>query len=123
MATIPITTHFTYNGAVATGLTPLIYIYDLADNSVEVNGASMTHVANGIYKYSFTTYDYTMDYAVFVDANTANVDVRYWYGDNGNEVWDAATRTLASSGADNAMVIDVTYSDLTHDYLRVKGRV
>jgi hypothetical protein len=123
MATIPIQSQFTYNGSVSTGLTPLIYIYNLSDNSVIVNGASMTHVANGIYKYSFTSYDYTIDYAIFIDANTNNVDVRYWYSSNENEPWDAATRTLASSGSDNALVVDVMYSDTTHDYLRVKGRV
>lgn len=100
MATVVIMSAFQNNGAPATGLTPVITIYDLSDNSVVVNAQNMTEVANGIYKYSFASYDYTKDYAIYVDGTATLNDVdRYQYGSNANEVWDAGDRVLTSAGS------------------------
>jgi len=56
-----------------TGLTPVIYIYDLSDNSLLVDGANMTEVAKGGYKYNFTTWDGAKDYFVVCDAGSGRV--------------------------------------------------
>lgn len=58
----------TENGTPKTGLAAgVIYIYDLFDNSLAVNGAAVSEVAKGGYKYNFTTYDNTKDYFVVWD--------------------------------------------------------
>ena len=60
----------TNDGAPATGLTDVvIYIYDLSDNSLVVDGAAVTEVARGGYKYDFTDYDEDLDYFVSWDAS------------------------------------------------------
>jgi len=106
--TTMIQSNFQNNGVPATGLTPAITVYDLSDNSVVVNAASMSEVANGIYKYSFTTYDVAKEYAVYVDggATLDNTD-RYQYSSNANEgtdtfietaVWDAQSSAHRGTG-------------------------
>jgi len=54
--------HFTQ-----TELTPLIKIYDLSDNSVVVDDASVSEIGDGLYKYNFTIYDKTKDYVALCD--------------------------------------------------------
>ena len=106
--TTMIQSNFQNNGVPATGLTPAITVYDLSDNSVVVNAASMSEVANGIYKYSFTTYDVSKEYAIYVDggATLDNTD-RYQYSSNANEgtdtfietaVWDAQSSAHVGTG-------------------------
>jgi len=68
---------FTNGGVPVTGLSPTVTVHDLSDNSVAVNAATMSEVGNGFYKYDFTTYDSTKDYAVLFDAGADTVDARY----------------------------------------------
>jgi len=75
-----LTAVFTSNGDPATGLSPTVTVYNLLDNSIAVNAASMTEVGSGFYKYDFSTYDSKNDYAVLFDAGaTATVDSRYTF--------------------------------------------
>jgi hypothetical protein len=80
MSTEVIVSAFQDKGTPKTGLTPAITIYDLADNSVVVNAAAMSEVANGMYKYSFATYDAEHNYGVYVDGGATLLDTdRYQY--------------------------------------------
>jgi hypothetical protein len=80
MTAIWITSAFSDNGTPKAGLSPAITIYDLSDNSVAVNAAAMSEIANGLYKYSFATYNNTKDYAVYVDGGVAlGASDRYQY--------------------------------------------
>jgi|SRR3989304_1207378 len=115
--TTMIQSNFQNNGVPATGLTPAITIYDLSDNSVVVNASAMSEVANGIYKYSFTTYDVTKEYAIYVDggATLDNTD-RYQYSSNANEgtdtfietaVWDAQSSAHVGTGTFGKELVDI----------------
>lgn len=72
---------FFENGAPKTGLTPTITIYDLSDNSKVVNAKNMTEVAEGGYKYNFTTRDITKSYYVICDSVTLTGGDRYAVSD------------------------------------------
>ena len=93
---------FELNRAPVAGLSPTITIYDLADNSVVVNAASMSEVGSGGYKYLFSAYDATKNYFMVADAATDSVDNRYAYAG------DALTTLQV-----NAEVLDVMNVD-TH---------
>lgn len=72
---------FTDKGVPKTGLTPLITIRRVSDNSIQINAAAMTEVAQGWYKYTYTN-DVAEEYFVHVDgtASLSNSD-RYQYGE------------------------------------------
>ena len=71
---------FTENGSPKDGLTnTVIYIYDLSDNSLIVNGVAVTAVAKGGYKYNFTTYDGDKDYYIVWDSVDLTGHERYAY--------------------------------------------
>lgn len=71
---------FTENGTPKTGLSnTVIYIYDLADDSLAVNGDAVSEVAVGGYKYNFTTYDASKDYYVVFDSVDLTGHERYAY--------------------------------------------
>ena len=78
-----ITAFFTDNGVPKTSLTPTIRIRDLSDNSLVVTDASMSEVGDGYYKYNFSSYDDTKDYAIRCDGGESldNAE-RYTYGTN-----------------------------------------
>jgi hypothetical protein len=73
-----ITAVFQEAGTPKTGLTPLVTVYDLADNSIVVNAAAMSEVGLGWYKYAFAGYDQAKDYAIYVDGGVA-LDALYRY--------------------------------------------
>jgi len=76
-----ITAFFTNNGVPATGLIPTIKIRKLSDNSLVVTDAVMVEVGDGIYKYNFTGYNASIDYAVRCDGGDDLQDRdRYSYG-------------------------------------------
>jgi len=62
----------------ATGLNPIISIYDVETLEL-VKTDTMTEISSGLYKYVFTEYDSTKYYAICCDAN-ADIVNRYNYG-------------------------------------------
>ena len=75
--------YFADNGTPKTGLSPTINIRDM-DNTLVVNGAAMTELADGFYKYDFVTYDSSKDYVVLCDGGVALVgSERYAIGGSG----------------------------------------
>src|SRR3990167_10335258 len=114
--TTMIQSNFQNNGVPATGLTPAITVYDLSDNSVVVNASAMSEVANGIYKYSFTTYDVTKEYAIYVDggATLDNTD-RYQYSSNANEGTDTFIETAVWDAQSSAHVGTGTFGEALND--------
>jgi hypothetical protein len=64
-----VTAFFTSEGVPTTGLSALISIWRVSDNSLLVNDAAMTEVAGGWYKYDFSAYDASVDYAIRCDGS------------------------------------------------------
>ena len=61
--------------AFVSGLSPVIYIYRLSDETLVVNGAAMTEIgATGLYYYNFAAYDNTEEYIWFCDGGAALPD-------------------------------------------------
>jgi hypothetical protein len=72
-----LTAYFESNGTAQTGLTALVYVRDLSDNSLVVNGVSMTEVGNGWYKYDWAAYDPIKAFVGYCDSQSAASDDRY----------------------------------------------
>lgn len=79
-----ITAFFTDNGVPKTGLTPLIYIYKVSDDSLLIDGSAMSEIAGGWYKYSYGAYDATIEYVIYIDG-TATLSGAERYKFCGNE--------------------------------------
>lgn len=75
-----ITSYFSENNEPKTGLTPIISIFDLSDNSLVIDEAEMSEIGLGGYQYDFTTYDPTKQYWVIADADSSDVDFQYSVG-------------------------------------------
>ena len=76
-----ITAVFSENGSPKAGLSPVVYVYDLSDDSLVVNGEAMLEVGQGGYKYNFAGFDRKKDYYVVCDGGEALVGAeRYSYG-------------------------------------------
>lgn len=75
---------FLENGVPKTGLSPLIDIIDMADNSVVVNDAAMSEVGQGIYKYEYAAADDTKNYTGICDSVVLTGSERYAY--TGSEI-------------------------------------
>lgn len=72
---------YTNNGVDQTGLTPTINIYDLDDNSLAVNGGSVSEVGEGGYTYNFTAYNAAKAYYWKMDGGASlNNRLRYKRG-------------------------------------------
>lgn len=88
-----ILTFFTDSGTPQTGLSPIIRIRDLSDNSLVVTDASMTEVGDGYYSYDFTDYDEDEGYSIRCDGGAGLGDTdRYTYAGNESyvdDIWDA----------------------------------
>lgn len=87
--------YFADNGTPKTGLSPTINIRDM-DNNLVVNGAAMTELADGFYKYDFAAYDSSKDYAVLCDGGATLVgSERYAIGGSGEagSIADIKTQT------------------------------
>jgi len=74
------------NSLPVTGLTPTISIYDLDSNTRTINAVAMTEVSNtiaqGWYKYDYTTIDLSHSYTVNVDGGAiiTTPSLRYQVG-------------------------------------------
>ena len=78
-----VTAYFETLGVAQTGLTAKAYVRDLADNSLAVNGATMSEIADGWYKLDWVDgaqtadYDITKSYVGYCDSQNADTDDRY----------------------------------------------
>jgi len=62
-----ITAFFSYDGAPKTGLNASLTIYNISDGSAVTTGAAVTEVAGGFYKYDFSAFTNTGNYAFVFD--------------------------------------------------------
>lgn len=74
MATILINAFFKNAGVPATGLSPTIDIWNLDTSTLLVNDGMMTEVGGGNYKYSYVSYDPTVNYSFIVDGTATLSD-------------------------------------------------
>jgi len=116
---------FTSSGVPATGLSATVRIRDVSDGSLVITDAAMTETGDGFYKYDFSTYDSSLDYAIRCDGGITLPDAeRYVYA--GNEyvdmVWDEKLADHTETGtfggelatkADIAAATSTTTSTLT----------
>lgn len=80
---------FTNDGVPQPGLTPLVRIRDIADNSLVVSDLAASEVGDGWYKYNFVSYDSSKEYAIRFDGGASLVDTdRYTSGTNDSFVDD-----------------------------------
>lgn len=79
-----VSAYFADRGTPKTGLSPVIYVRDLSDGSLVVNGAAMTEVGGGFYKYEFAAYEATGTYGIACDGGAALIGgERYAVGAKG----------------------------------------
>lgn len=96
-----ILSYFTESGIPKTGLTPTILVLDMSDNSVVVNSASMSEVGYGFYKYNFSGYDNTKDYAIRCDGGSGLEDPeRYTFAGNDSGSVESAIASLSTDVGD-----------------------
>ena len=89
------------NGTPATALSATIRIRDLSDNSLVITDAAMSEVGDGVYKYSFATYDASKNYAIRCDAGSS-ISNRYAYATNGADpggAWEELIANHRTSGS------------------------
>lgn len=102
-----ITIAFFNNGAPALGLTPTINIYELTtiSNTQVVTNGACTEIAQGLYRYNFTTYDGMKNYAFVVDGgNTLSDFDRYKYGGNESYVEEISSQVWEEDIGDHLNV-------------------
>lgn len=118
VVTEQIVAFFTNVGVPATGLSPTIRIRELAGDTLVITDAAMVEVGEGMYRYNFTAYDTTVNYAIRCDgtATLPNAE-RYVFAanedyeaDTADAVWDAALSshvTASSMGANQNLIDDI----------------
>jgi len=95
-----IVAYFTNTGTPATGLSPTIRIRNVATGALVVTDAAMTEIGDGWYKYDFTTYDPTLDYAIRCDGTAAlTAPDRYVFAGNDSFRTDIRDAILSDSTA------------------------
>lgn len=82
-----VSAYFQESGTPKTGLSPTVVIRDLSDNSVVVNGAAMSEVGNGYYKYDFTAHNRAKEYVFLADSVTLTGVERYASGNINSSIW------------------------------------
>jgi len=76
-----ITAYFSEAGVPKTGLSPTVDLYDVSDNSLDIDNGALTEIAVGFYKYTFAGHDPTKDYVFLVDGTVTLADTeRYAAG-------------------------------------------
>lgn len=80
---------FTNDGVPQPGLTPIVRIRDISDNSLVVTDLAASEVGDGWYKYDFAAYDSAKEYAIRFDGGAALADSdRYTSGTNDSFIDD-----------------------------------
>lgn len=102
-----ITIHFTSGSIPRTGLSPIIDIFELGTavtaSTHVVNGAAVSEVGGGWYRYDFATYDPAKNYVFNVDGGSVLADCeRYKYGGNESYVEDITKNVLEEPLIDHA---------------------
>jgi hypothetical protein len=108
---------FTELGAPKTGLTPLVYIYRLDTDALVVNGAAMTEVGNGQYKYTFAAWDRSIDYSVICDSVTLTGSERYAYSSISQDQYQTELERITADVATEAKqdIIDTVVDGIQTD--------
>ena len=69
------------NGNPALGLSPTLKIWDIESSSLIIDGAVMTELSSGIYKYEFIIYDSSKFYSILCDAGiVSGLTYRHSFG-------------------------------------------
>jgi len=103
---------FSDDGAPKAGLVPTLRIRLVSDGTLTITDDAMSEVGDGWYKYDFTAYTGSVDYAIRCDGGVTltNVD-RYMFAGNENyvdDIWGAALTDHTVSGSIGA-AMNFTY--------------
>jgi hypothetical protein len=97
---------FSDNGTPKTGLAPVIRIRNVSTTAVLVAGDAMSEVGDGWYKYDFTEYTGSIDYAMRCDGDPTGLILsgsdRYMFAGNDNyvdDIWGAKLTDHNVSGS------------------------
>lgn len=116
-----ISAYFADYGTPKTGLSPVVYVRDLSDGSLAVDGEAMTEVGAGFYKYEFSGYSASGSYGITCDGGAAlTAGERYAVGAKGpGEVFAAY---FASDGSPTTgLSPTIKIYDVTDGSLLVDG--
>lgn len=106
---------FTNSGVPETGLSATIRVRLVSDNSLTVTDEAMTEVGDGWYKYNFTGYNDSVDYAFRCDgSSTLSGTERYVFAGNENykddienAIWNATSSSHVTSGTMGNIMTDL----------------
>jgi len=94
-----IMTVFTVSNVPETGLSPVVSIWKVSDNSKVVDEAAATEISNGFYKYTFTSYSLSEDYVILFDGGSGLQSYeRYQYGFIRNSTGNYITTVFTENG-------------------------
>ncbi len=114
---------FTDVGVPKTGLTPTVRIRDISDNTLVIDSTS-SEVGDGWYKYEFTQYDSTKEYAIRFDGGPtlSNTD-RYTSGTNDSFAEDITDSILEEQINEHLVPGSLGYAinEINNDLKRVLG--
>lgn len=107
MATKVITVNFTQNGVPVLGLTPTIDIWQVNPDVQVVTAGALVEIAQGWYRYNFTSYDYSKSYIFTIDGGAIlSACDRYKIGANESyeedisyEVWEENSVSHTTPGS------------------------
>jgi len=88
--------YFTEEGQPVTGLSPTVLIKDVDTGADVITGSAMVDIGDGFYRYDFSAYNPTKNYAVTCDSVTLSGVERYTYASSGEygEVLDSIESTV-----------------------------
>jgi hypothetical protein len=103
---------FMNNGAPATGLSATIRIRRVSDGVLLVTDHAMVEVGDGWYRYTYGSYDSSIDYAIRCDGGSTLLDEdRYAFAGNENYLSDIEDAILADGVAFNGASIAAILAD------------
>lgn len=120
MATKIITAHFTSAGVPTTGLTPTIDLWEVNPDILVVNNGALIEIAQGWYRYNYTSYDFTKSYVFTIDGGgSLSACDRYKVGGNesyvediSSEVWEQDLSIHTTPGS-TGQILTLVKSDTT----------
>lgn len=112
-----ITAYFTSGGLPATGLVPGLTIRNVSTAAVVQTG-TLSELGDGWYRYDFTGYTGSIDYAITVNGSSSLLDSQFAYAGNENfvdDIWGAQRSDHTVAGS---MGATMTHMSSTIDFLR-----
>jgi hypothetical protein len=112
---------FTSGGQPTTGLVPLITIRNVDTLVTVINAVTMSEVGGGWYRYSFSEYTGSVDYAMTIDGGSNALDSRYSFAGNENfvdDMWNATASVYNTTGTMGALQNEIATVSSSVSFIR-----